>query len=707
MSKENKNQSSDAPKNEEDVGIERVQDLLHAAQRSLGGTQDKYQVLETEFKQQQAELSETKNENAKLKKKLQKLLNKISAVDETPKSEKEESEVVSVGHEDGNRTSWLREVYLNRMERIPPKLIRGKPSVPHAFCVLVMNRDVYALGAAVLAHRLRRLNSKADIVCMVTRDVSLGVVEALATEFNAVFQVPYLEYKCRKMTTKKQQKYYGHWIERSFTKWNVLALTMYKKVVLLDADLLPVSNIDHLFEMSAPAATFSSPWARTYRRDGFDDPYKGLRHGDLVDNSKIRDAIRLSFEHGGNIESKGSYVALGSVVLLEPNIASYGSFNAFVCSQQPFGIPGCHSGFDEQSIVLFYYLQNPETKWMHISQGYNALWWHEQWLEGCEIKCYHYFNAKPWELRPDMYPDLKMWYQAVHELIHENSQCGYLSEVCIADKSFLDLYYKMTSSTDDTRTIDKGAAKSDSVGMLKPILVPDRASDESRSSSPRAVDSKSTKPLKANQKSKATSTSSDETTDPPKIESIRSERAMSVCSDGARSTTSSMRSRDSNRAVPHPRSRGGWYDEYGRPLRKDVVRLKDPEDRHRDRRPMAVDVYGSPHSREPLRRKSHFRPELVASDHSRLRRRDPRDYSKPADIVPHSFAASERFLAASANRLSSSFNGMSIDRSSRHHMLSHSPPSHARAFGRFDSFGSSNSSGSYRLTPKHERRTHF
>ena len=62
-------------------------------------------------------------------------------------------------------------------------------------------------------------------------------------------------------------------------------------------------------------------------------------------------------------------LCLGSVVLLEPTIASYGIFNAFVCSQQPFGIPGCHSGFDEQPIVLFYYLQNPETKWTHISQA--------------------------------------------------------------------------------------------------------------------------------------------------------------------------------------------------------------------------------------------------------------------------------------------------------------------------------------------------
>lgn len=65
---------------------------------------------------------------------------------------------------------------------------------------------------------------------MVTRDVSLGVVEALASEFDVVFQVPYLEYKCKKMTTKKQQQYYGNWIEQSFTKWNALALTVYKKV---------------------------------------------------------------------------------------------------------------------------------------------------------------------------------------------------------------------------------------------------------------------------------------------------------------------------------------------------------------------------------------------------------------------------------------------------------------------------------------------
>ena len=68
------------------------------------------------------------------------------------------------GESGGERTSMLRDVYLNPTARMPPKLIRGKSGSPHAFCLLVMNRDAYALGAAVLAHRLRKLNSKADVV---------------------------------------------------------------------------------------------------------------------------------------------------------------------------------------------------------------------------------------------------------------------------------------------------------------------------------------------------------------------------------------------------------------------------------------------------------------------------------------------------------------------------------------------------------------
>eukprot|EP00210_Caulerpa_lentillifera_P008456 g8068.t1 len=440
--------------NSEDVDIEQVQSLLRAVEKSLGGAQDKYKLLEDSFKKQEQELKTANAENAELKSKLSSNL-RLTGEDSTVKTVApfRPSRLIAASQEDRG-IDLMEELYIRNHDRPLPKLIKGKHSASCAYCVLVMERDSYSLGAAVVAHRLKKLGTKADTVCMVTKDVSVGAVEALASVFDAVFQVPYLEIPCRKLPTKKQQNYYGQWIERSFTKWNVLALAMYKKVLFMDADMLPMINIDHLFKIKAPAATFSSPWANTFQNDGFHDPYKGLKHGDPVSDSMIKEAVKVSLDYSvrpDKSDSRGSYVGLGSLVLLEPSLSTFGIFTAFLRSQLPFGIPGCHSGYDEQSIVLFYYLQHPISQWTHISQEYNALDWHESWLEGLEIKCYHYLNEKPWNLHPDVYPDLKHWYQGVEELDNDNSHARYLLEICLSDPlNFMSTYYEIKYQTEST-----------------------------------------------------------------------------------------------------------------------------------------------------------------------------------------------------------------------------------------------------------------
>jgi len=124
--------------------------------------------LQAEYKVQQAELSETKAENAKLKKKLQKAVNKLAASEEKKeKGDTKSADAATINSNPRDTSSEIdriREIYLNPSARLPPKLIRGKTGCSYAFCALVMNRDSYALGAAVLAHRLKKLNTKADIV---------------------------------------------------------------------------------------------------------------------------------------------------------------------------------------------------------------------------------------------------------------------------------------------------------------------------------------------------------------------------------------------------------------------------------------------------------------------------------------------------------------------------------------------------------------
>lgn len=137
-----------------------------------------------------------------------------------------------------NNRDWMslkKQQYLPYLSKELPrvKLVYGQPKRKTAQAVLVMRGDSYALGASVLASRVKSLGTQSDVVCMVTLDVSENVRECMSQVFDAIYEVPYLQFSCERMTTKKQQTYYESWIAQSFTKWNVLGLSAYDKVILI------------------------------------------------------------------------------------------------------------------------------------------------------------------------------------------------------------------------------------------------------------------------------------------------------------------------------------------------------------------------------------------------------------------------------------------------------------------------------------------
>lgn len=112
------------------------------------------------------------------------------------------------------------------------KRIHGMQKARTAQVVLVMRGDSYALGACVVAARAKVLGTHSDLVCMVTSDVTIRARDCLSQVFDIIYEVPYLQFACEKMTTRKQQNYYDSWIGQSFTKWNALALDSYDKVCM-------------------------------------------------------------------------------------------------------------------------------------------------------------------------------------------------------------------------------------------------------------------------------------------------------------------------------------------------------------------------------------------------------------------------------------------------------------------------------------------
>lgn len=267
-------------------------------------------------------------------------------------------------------------------------------------------------------------------VLLYTRDVLVDETgkedESLLTTFtqyfDKVFEVDYITVSSKCMKTKKQNSIYNSWIDKSYTKWNVLNLTDYSKVIFVDSDVIfldtPKNDIDSLFELQTPAGTFSTPWGNRFISQGIDIYMYPTRHGDKISHKVVTETIKTH---------PNSTAVIGTMILLEPNKLHFKMFIEYLSSHTPYGFPGCNSGFDEQSITMFY-SDILKRDWTFIHQRYNFIPWKTKWLKrGDTPYVYHYFNKeKPWDMEEDSYPDLKPYYDIVKEISNKYPKNNYI-----------------------------------------------------------------------------------------------------------------------------------------------------------------------------------------------------------------------------------------------------------------------------------------
>lgn len=265
-------------------------------------------------------------------------------------------------------------------------------STKYAYVMLCMKGDAYAPGVIVMAESIRAAGSTYDIVCMCTPDVSEEALELIATRAK-IAQIEYVRYDTKKMRTKRQMELYGSWLSEAYTKWRCLELE-YDKVLFVDADMIVVQNIDHLFELQAPAGTFSTPWAKEYTTEStFDLRGYPKDHDSVVPASTIMETFS---RHNG-------YTFIASMVLLIPNKSEFAELCQMVDKLQPFGFENWSTP-DEQSLAYFY--ASKGVDWHHIHQRYNFIVHKIDWLrstnpDGSSViivpHVLHYFSSKkPW-----------------------------------------------------------------------------------------------------------------------------------------------------------------------------------------------------------------------------------------------------------------------------------------------------------------------
>lgn len=146
----------------------------------------------------------------------------------------------------------MKEVY-----RFPSYAKRPDGSRRFAYVTFLMCNDSYLPGALLSAYSLRGKGADADLVCLVTEDISDRARYALGMLYDHVVEMENIYMPTSGGNTRQH-------IPSVFTRFNALRVGAdgdmgfkYEKIVLMDADLLPLRFFDHLFTLNTPAGVIN------------------------------------------------------------------------------------------------------------------------------------------------------------------------------------------------------------------------------------------------------------------------------------------------------------------------------------------------------------------------------------------------------------------------------------------------------------------
>lgn len=333
------------------------------------------------------------------------------------------------------KPEWKSKQFLQNVKKVvtstsndikykPPKdmivKVPGNPKLTkknYAFVTLVMINDIYIPAALVLADSLRKYKTNAELVVMVTPDISEEGKKQLKLLFDRVVDVDYL-----KVQSARKFEYLSY----VCTKFHFLNMTQYKKIVFLDADSLVTTNIDDLFSVPAPAGTII-PRKSDYiipnikYEKFYDDIYKGeiprIPWYDIYANVLYHGApIPRKFTDRAKTERNFCGVAAG-LWILKPDPELFKEITHDLGDWQTRKkISKCR--WPEQQYLTW----KLSGKWHSVNPIYLGL---QAFPHLSVVKAVQYAGLKPWEIAFNdldeiQYPDFRVWHEDLRRIIKNN-----------------------------------------------------------------------------------------------------------------------------------------------------------------------------------------------------------------------------------------------------------------------------------------------
>lgn len=288
----------------------------------------------------------------------------------------------------------------------------------YAIATLVMGNDSYINAAITLAKSCipYTVGRELELVCMVTDDIVDH--DRLIPYYHHVVHVDKIHVDDLPILGGESATKIYTWVSDACTKWNVLGLSSYEKVLFLDADMIVVQDIYSLFSMHTPAGSFDHPCSKEYvldnrwtgdrrKGDGFINWYRSylqlynqpLTHGSLIlpssiDNLRLHSNIQFSIQGGiallsPDIDLLSEYKRDLPKIVKSLYMREKGSSNRYVRTERTL------SAIDEISILLFFHDRG--YRWTHIDHSYDVAAFHTYSIIQNDAKIIHYMGRyKPW-----------------------------------------------------------------------------------------------------------------------------------------------------------------------------------------------------------------------------------------------------------------------------------------------------------------------
>ncbi|MCF7925173.1 MAG: hypothetical protein K9L26_01455 [Candidatus Izimaplasma sp.] len=293
----------------------------------------------------------------------------------------------------------------------------------YAYVTFVMRNDSFIPGALVFAYALRKQNTPHDLVCIVSKGVTEYGKQALKTLYTHVIDMEEV-YVAHNNRHERQDRPF------LFTRFNAFLLGEdggygldYEKIVLADADVLPIRNYDTLFELETPAGIINEYKEHCMEyHDGkyikpntveqygtwiWHDVYTNVPHGTLVPKDMTNRVLQDSNNMG----------ILAALYVLTPSSKTYKDI------MQDTKNPDIAKKIANFKWPEMQYLtQEFSGKWHNIDLRYASF---NGYPDIKVLYGTHFAGVKPWQMNNKSvnvfgrFDDYTLWYHVYQKMIQE------------------------------------------------------------------------------------------------------------------------------------------------------------------------------------------------------------------------------------------------------------------------------------------------